>query len=73
MQYENPSVRLPLMLSLCHYVRGSPLSGSFSAFYKSVAMEGRVLASTTWINASGYYEKERHTFQNLQRQFEDII
>jgi len=73
MQYENPSVRLPLMLSLCHYIRGSGLTGSFGAFYKSVAMEGRVLASTTWINASGYYEKERDKFKDLQRQFEDIV
>lgn len=73
MQYENPSVRLPLMLSLCQRIRGSILNERFGAFYKSVAMEGRVLATTTWINASGYYEQERNTFKDIQRKFEDMV
>lgn len=73
MQYENPSVRLPLMLSLCQQLRGSILREKFGAFFKSVAMEGRVLATTTWINASGYYEQERNTFKDIQRKFEDMV
>lgn len=73
MRYENPSVRLPLMLNLCGRIRNSSLRTSFESFYKSIAMEGRTLAAQTWIHASGYYEQEREVLKGLQRNFEDLL
>lgn len=73
MRYENPSVRLPLMLNLCRRIRHSSLQTSFDSFYKSTAMEGRTLATQTWIHASGYNQEEREGLKQLQREFEDIL
>ena len=72
-RYEEPSVRLPLLLSLCQSVRSWQLKSAFPELLRALAMEGRVQSANTWMRAAGYTERERNDLQELQRQFDDFV
>jgi hypothetical protein len=72
-RYEEPFVRLPLVLELCTAIRDSDLGSKLFELLHAIAMEGRIQAATTWMRQAGYNDRERQMLKDLEQEFKSFI